>query len=98
MNTKIFAGLEEIFARLLSALLVIAVFVIITVARETVELEWLPVAGWLLLFWFVYELLSIILFNLFSFFASRSTAPAIEPAQTVDIADNSDSSPSPDSL
>ena len=86
MNSKIFAGLEEIFARLLSACLVIIVFVIIVVAREEVTLDWLPVAGWLLLFWFVYELISIVLFNLFVFFSRRSTPPEIDSSKTVDLA------------
>lgn len=80
MSTKIFAGLEEVFARLLAAFLVIAGFVVVAVARQTVELTWLPVAGWLLLFWFLYELLSIVLFNLFAFFAKRTVSPEIEPS------------------
>lgn len=83
MNTKIFAGLEEIFARLLAALIATTIFVVVVVARENIALEWLETAGWLLLFWFIYELLSIILFNIFTFFAGREPSP--ETIKTKDI-------------
>lgn len=85
MNTKIFAGLEEIFARLLAALIATVIFVVVVVARTEVSLEWLETAGWLLLFWFIYELLSIILFNIFTFFAGREPSP--ETLSTKDIKD-----------
>lgn len=83
MNTKIFAGLEEIFARLFAALITIIIFVVIVVAREMVELDWFSVGGWLLLFWFIYELISIILFNLFVFFAKRELSPDIKEEEVL---------------
>ena len=92
MNTKIFAGLEEIFARLFAMLIVIIGFVIVVLARETVTLDWFDSSGWLLLFWFLYELVSIILFNVFVFFAKRQISPDIAETPLKDIPSEESSS------
>jgi hypothetical protein len=85
MNTRIFAGLEEIFARLIAVVIVTVGFAVVVVAREQIELEWLQAAGWLLFFWFLYEFVAIALFNLFVFFAKREPSPETQDLDVEDI-------------
>jgi uncharacterized membrane protein len=86
MRPKIFAGLEEIIARLFAAFLTILLFVVFVAARGSIDLEWRAVASWLVAFWFGYELASIVLFNIFVFFAGRDNQvdPTIN-TETLDV-------------
>jgi hypothetical protein len=79
MNTKhFFAGLEEVLARLAAVSITIIMFAIFTFAKDNkTVLDTYQLAGYLSVFWAIYELLSWILFRAFIFF-SGSKADKIE--------------------
>lgn len=80
MNKNFFAGLEELFARLASFLLVILGFIIFILARNVnFVLDWLSLIQVLALFCIIYEVLGLIFFQAFHFFARQQIIPNIIP-------------------
>ncbi len=73
-ENKFLAGLEEGFARIIALVLTLIFFLIYTAAVEQVTLNWLQALAWLGLFWFVYEVISFLLFSVFTFFARNKIA------------------------
>lgn len=83
MNKNFFAGLEELFARLASFLLVVLGFIIFILARNVMfQLDWLGLVQVLGLFWVIYEVLGLIFFQAFHFFAKQQIIPSNIPSQT----------------
>lgn len=77
-NKNFFAGLEELFARLASFILVVLGFVIFMIARDRIfEFNWLVLLQVLGLFWVLYEFLGLIFFQAFHFFAKQQTPQVI---------------------
>ncbi len=70
-DKSFFAGLEEIFARLLGLVLTIIFFLIYIVAIQELILDWRQALILLTIFWLVYETVSLILFSVFRFFAKQ---------------------------
>lgn len=81
-NKNFFAGLEELFARLAGFILVVLGFVIFMIARDrNFDLNWLGMLQVLGLFWILYEVLGLIFFQAFHFFAKQQTpGPVIQSA------------------
>lgn len=77
-----FAGQEEVFARIISLLLSSLFFVIFTVAKETVTLKWDNVLYSLGIFWIIYESLSLLLFQIFKFFAKKNNVITTQKDET----------------
>lgn len=85
MNKNFFAGLEELFARVASFLLVIIGFVIFILARNVnFILDWLGLVQVLSLFWLIYEVLGLIFFQAFHFFARQQIIPSAIPTANLD--------------
>ena len=81
MNKNFFAGLEELFARVASFLLVILGFIIFILARNVnFILDWLGLVQILALFWVIYEVLGLIFFQAFHFFARQQIIPNTIPS------------------
>ena len=81
MNKNFFAGLEELFARLASFLLVNLGFIIFILARNVnFILDWLGLVQILALFWVIYEVLGLIFFQAFHFFAKQQVIPNAIPS------------------
>ncbi len=81
-NKNFFSGLEELFARLVSFILVALGFVIFMIARDrNFDLNWLGILQILALFWLLYEVLGLIFFQVFHFFAKQQSQiqPQIQP-------------------
>jgi len=101
MDQKFFAGLEELFARLASFVLVIIGFMIFISARNVdFVLDWFGLIQVLGLFWFFYEILGLIFFQAFHFFAKQQIIPSkIESGHVQiqeQIQENSTPIPNPD--
>lgn len=75
-KSSFIAGMEEAVARIAGLLLSVIFFIIFVTARETITLDWMDAAGALLLFWFVYELISYGLYILFSYFKKTTDSEA----------------------
>ncbi len=72
-DKSFFAGLEEVFARLLGLALTLVFFLIYIVAIQELLLGWLETLALLSLFWFIYEIISLLLFSVFRFFAKQQS-------------------------
>jgi hypothetical protein len=66
-----FAGLEEIFARLLGLALTLIFFLIYVIAVDELALGWQQALVVLGIFWLVYETVSLVLFSVFRFFSNQ---------------------------
>lgn len=73
-ENSFFAGLEEIIARLLGAIITLAFFLIYIVAVNQITLDWVQTFVLLTIFWLTYEVVSLILFSVFSFFAKAKNS------------------------
>jgi hypothetical protein len=72
INSKsFFAGQEEIFGRLLGCLITLVFFLIFILAKESITLKWQELTFTLLIFWFVYEFLSLVFYQMFYFFGKK---------------------------
>lgn len=93
MQTKnsFFAGLEEVFARLLGVVIAFVFFLIYIVAVNQIVLDWVKSLIMLVIFWLTYETLSLILFSVFSFFAKDKKAAA--PVENSQVVHNSQPTP-----
>lgn len=69
-DNKFFAGQEEVFARICSMILSMLFFVIYVVASVSIVVDYKSVTIFLLVFWVIYESLSLILFQLFNHFSN----------------------------
>jgi hypothetical protein len=89
-NKKVFlSGMEEIFARLVGLIIDLIFFGIYALARNPVTYEWTNFLVTLLIFWLIYELLSVVLFQFFHFFSSANQAKKAMEQVTKDAAANS---------
>jgi hypothetical protein len=70
-KNNFYAGLEEGIARILGLILTVIFFVIYITASEKIEIDWYSGTGMLVLFWLVYEAISLVLFIMFSFFGKN---------------------------
>ncbi len=68
-NRRFFTGLEEVFARFLSLFVSLTLFSVYVTAKSTITLDWYGLAGYLGLFWLIYELLGYVFFLAFVFFS-----------------------------
>jgi hypothetical protein len=78
-NKQFFAGQEEIFARLAGFMLTNIGFLIYIFAKPNSIIErtdWVALMLTTCIFWFVYEFLSIILFQAFIFFSKNKEMEA----------------------
>lgn len=85
-NKSFFAGMEEVLARICSLVLTLVFFLIFILTRGELEVEWRTLSVILLIFWLVYEILSLMFFNAFRYFSnnqealkSNKTAIQVEP-------------------
>lgn len=76
-----FAGQEEVFARLASFFVNCLFFSIFIVAKGFITIQWKEMLIVLGVFWFLYELFAISLFQMFVFFSNNHIKQ--EPIQQV---------------
>jgi hypothetical protein len=74
MNKNFFAGMEEVFSRLISTFLTIVFFLVYVSAKDSKELllNWSGLLAVLLIFWVVYELVAYCLYSVFIYFSKRN--------------------------
>jgi predicted membrane protein len=79
MNKNFFAGMEEVFSRLISTFLTIVFFLVYISAKDSRELvlNWSGMLAVLLIFWIVYELVAYCLYVLFIYFSKQSQVNSI---------------------
>ena len=82
--------MENILAHSFGMLFAVAIFSVYTLGRGGIQADWVQIAGTLVVFGIVYELLSWLFFNLFQYFASTREkegetviVQATEPSETV---------------
>ncbi|MEM1311859.1 MAG: hypothetical protein AAGF07_00135 [Patescibacteria group bacterium] len=73
MSKSFFAGMEEVFSRLISLVIAITFFLVYVFAKDSQELriDWSGTLFVLLIFWLVYEFLSYGLYVLFVYFTKQ---------------------------
>jgi hypothetical protein len=62
--------MENILAHTFGMLFAVAIFSVYTLGRNGIQSDWVQIAGTLVVFGIVYELLSWLFFNLFQYFAT----------------------------
>ena len=79
MNKSFFAGMEEVFSRLISVFLTVVFFLVYVFAKDSQELflEWSGVFFVLFIFWVIYESLSYGLYILFVYFTKQGREKTI---------------------
>jgi hypothetical protein len=70
-QSNFYAGLEEGIARILGLIITVIFFIIYITASEKIEIDWYTGTGMLVLFWLIYEAISLVLFIMFSFFGKN---------------------------
>ena len=65
-----FSGLEEVLARFIAVFITLLFFVVYIIASGNyLEIDWIKFVLYAGIFWLMYELVALILFSMFSFFA-----------------------------
>lgn len=82
-----FAGQEEVFARLASLVINCLFFTIFIVAKDYITLQWKEMLIVLGIFWILYELVAILLFQMFVFFSSNRKVEHVIPETAKPIED-----------
>ncbi|NJL96483.1 hypothetical protein HC766_04800 [Candidatus Gracilibacteria bacterium] len=83
-----FAGSEEVIARFASLIVTVIGFSVFFIASDNMSFLWYEIAYLLAIFWFIYELVALIMFTLFRYFSSNNAPKEVEAEPIMEVADD----------
>lgn len=95
-NNAFLAGQEEIFARIISLILSTLFYLIYTLAVAQISLNYQSVIVFIFVFWVIYESLSLILFQIFTYFSNKNIQPTSSETEISKSKPNSEILPEDD--